>query len=183
MLPLIVLGLGILCALVSRVLLLIAAIRISVGWALGVFLPFGPLFFRLKYAEEARSSMVFRYLTLPFLGFYLVQGSDSALASFSFHKKKPQTNFPQPGDMLYYGTERKSTSVAEPIANLPERRAANDNELIRLRNWYEALRLQKRDLLHSDADGNRLYAADLALYNDALAKATAERNLLDAAPK
>ena len=36
----------------------------------------------------------------------------------------------------------------------------------------------KRDLLHSDSEGNRLYAIDLAAYNEALAKATAEKSAL-----
>jgi hypothetical protein len=42
----------------------------------------------------------------------------------------------------------------------------------------EQLKLRKRDLLHSDIEGNRVYAVDLASYNDALAKATAEKNAL-----
>src|SRR6516162_6076096 len=58
------LGLAIVCALTSRILLLIAAINISTGWAIGVFLPFGPLFFRLNYPEEARNSYLFRVATL-----------------------------------------------------------------------------------------------------------------------
>jgi hypothetical protein len=60
MVSLVFLGLAIVCALISRILLLIAAINISAGWAFGVFLPFGPLFFRLNYPEAARNSFLFR---------------------------------------------------------------------------------------------------------------------------
>jgi len=64
MVSLVFLGLAIVCALISRILLLIAAIDISAWWALGVFLPFGPLFFRLNYPEQARNSYLFRVATL-----------------------------------------------------------------------------------------------------------------------
>src|SRR5438128_9434351 len=64
MVSLVFLGLAIVCALISRILLLIAAIDISAWWALGVFLPLGPLFFRLNYPEQARNSYLFRVATL-----------------------------------------------------------------------------------------------------------------------
>src|SRR5438132_12574455 len=64
MVSLVFLGLAIVCALISRILLLIAAIDISAWRALGVFLPFGPLFFRLNYPEQARNSFLFRVATL-----------------------------------------------------------------------------------------------------------------------
>ena len=67
--------------------------------------------------------------------------------------------------------------------DLEARRLANAGEFERLRAEGEALRLRKRDLLHSDAEGNRDYARDLALYHEALAKATAERDALTAAGK
>jgi hypothetical protein len=38
--------------------------------------------------------------------------------------------------------------------------------------------LKKRDLLHSDVAGNEAYTVELAQYNAALAKATAEKNAL-----
>ena len=40
------------------------------------------------------------------------------------------------------------------------------------------MRLQKRDLLHSDAEGNLVYNIELAQYNAALEKANAEKNAL-----
>jgi hypothetical protein len=59
-----------------------------------------------------------------------------------------------------------------------QRRAANATEFERLQGLEAELKLRKRDLLHSDTEGNRLYAIDLAAYNEALAKATAEKNAL-----
>src|SRR5881275_782005 len=64
MVSLVFLGFAIVCALISRILLLIAAIDISAWWALGVFLPFGPLFFRLNYPEQARNSFLFRFVVM-----------------------------------------------------------------------------------------------------------------------
>jgi hypothetical protein len=61
---------------------------------------------------------------------------------------------------------------------LAERRTANATELERLRGIEAELKLRKRDLLHSDTEGNRVYAIDLASYNEALAKATTEKNVL-----
>jgi hypothetical protein len=61
---------------------------------------------------------------------------------------------------------------------LEQRRAANATELERLRGIEAELKLRKRDLLHSDTEGNRIYAIDLAAYNEALAKATTEKNAL-----
>ena len=73
-------------------------------------------------------------------------------------------------------SSKKTNSVsAAPTPSVAQRRAANATELERL---DAELKLRKRDLLHSDAEGNRLYAIDLAAYNEALAKATAEKNAL-----
>ena len=54
---------------------------------------------------------------------------------------------------------------------------------MRLRTVYDELKLRKRDLLHSDVEGNRNYVLDLAIYNEALARAMIERNALDAMAK
>ena len=76
----------------------------------------------------------------------------------------------------------KSANVAARVTpSLEQRRAVNATEFERLRGLEEQLRLRKRDLLHSDTEGNRVYASDLASYNDALAKATAEKNALASA--
>jgi hypothetical protein len=75
----------------------------------------------------------------------------------------------------------KPVAPPAPTPTLELRRAVNAQDFESLRKWAEQLRLRKRDLLHSDTEGNRQYQADLALYNDALVKAIAERNALDAA--
>ena len=59
-----------------------------------------------------------------------------------------------------------------------ERRISNTREFEHLRTWGEALRLKKRDLLHSDTAGNATYAAEFAQYTTALEKAKAERSVL-----
>src|SRR5437763_15232993 len=85
MVSLVFLGLAIVCALISRILLLIAAGDISAWWALGVFLPFGPLFFRLNYPEQARTSYLFRVATL--------------LCSFGFVVTRPGSNINARGSL------------------------------------------------------------------------------------
>jgi hypothetical protein len=183
MVSLVFLGLAIVCALISRILLLIAAINISAGWAFGVFLPFGPLFFRLKYPEEARNSYLFRVATLLcVLGFVIYQprmtlrlpGMHSTAASPRPSKQTVGYAMEKPGTLK----KVTATPTPAPTPTLAERRAANATELERLRGVEAELKLRKRDLLHSDTEGNRIYAIDLAAYNEALAKATAEKNAL-----
>ena len=184
MVALVFLGLAILCALISRILLVTAAIKISGGWAFGVFLPFGPLFFRLNYPEEARSSYFFRVATLAcFLGFIIYQprttwhlpGMHPTAGSPRLSKQTAGYAIEKPG------TKIAGTPAPAPTPALAERRAANAAELERLRGLEAELKLRKRDLLHSDTEGNRVYAIDLASYNEALAKANAEKSALAAA--
>ena len=73
-----------------------------------------------------------------------------------------------------------STPMPRLAPSFNERYAANARELEQLRVWGEQLRARKRDLLPNDAEGNRVYAIDFSMYNDALAKATAERDSLSA---
>ena len=182
MVSLVFLGLAIVCALISRILLLIAAIDISVWWALGVFLPFGPLFFRLNYPEQARNSYLFRVATVVCIfGFVVMRPG----LNFSLRGGHRTTLFaPQTKQPVGYAVEKpvsskKTNSVsAAPRPSVAQRRAANATELERLHGLDAELKLRKRDLLHSDTEGNRLYAIDLAAYNEALAKATAEKNAL-----
>src|SRR6266487_2278683 len=179
MVSLVFLGLAIVCALISRILLLIAAIDISVWWALGVFLPFGPLFFRLNYPEQARNSYLFRVATLLCIFGFVVMRPGLSLSMHDGHRtaSSPQRSKQPVG----YAMEKplKSANVAARVTpSLDQRRAVNATEFERLRGLEEQLRLRKRDLLHSDTEGNRVYASDLASYNDALAKATAEKNAL-----
>jgi hypothetical protein len=182
MVALVFLGLAIVCALVSRILLLIAAINISTGWAFGVFLPFGPLFFRLKYPDEARKSLFFRVATLLCVfGFVIYQPRTLHLPGFHPTAMSPRQSKQTVGyAMEKPGTSKKvtGTPTPAPTPTSEQRRTANAAELERLRGVEAELKLRKRDLLHSDTEGNRVYAIDLAAYNDALGKATAEKNAL-----
>src|SRR5436190_9378212 len=78
-------------------------------------------------------------------------------------------------------SKKTNPAAAEPTLTLDQRRATNAKELERLHGVEEQLKLRKRDLLHSDTEGNRLYTIDLASYNGALAKASAEKNALASA--
>lgn len=181
MVSLVFLGLAIVCALISRVLLLIAAIDISVWWALGIFLPFGPLFFRLNYPEQARNSYLFRVATLVCIfGFVVMRPGLNFSPRGGRHPTffAPQTKQPVGYAMEKPVSSKKTNSVSAAPTPVAQRRAANATELERLHGLEAELKLRKRDLLHSDTEGNRLYAIDLAAYNEALAKATAEKNAL-----
>jgi hypothetical protein len=174
---------GLICAVISRILLLIAALDVSVWWALGVFLPFGPLLFRLSYPDLAQSSRIFRLAMLPCFAFFLILGP-GPLYKHHVNKTRLATVHPFSYGLESHGSEKKSAgSSAQAVQlapNLQERRAANVRELQRLAAWNEALRIKKRDLLHSDVQGNRSYEAELAQYNAALEKATAEKNAVAA---
>jgi hypothetical protein len=171
---LIFLGIGLLCILIGRILLIRAAFGVSVGWGLGIFLPFGPLLFRLSYPDLAPLSKTFRLVALPcILAYFVLRSgpmSGSHFDQFFKHKEVPSA----PAN--HYGLEKVSKPIAPPT--LEQRRAINATELERLAAWSQALRLKKRDLLHSDVQGNIAYDAELADYNAALAKATAEKNAL-----
>ena len=177
---------GLICAVISRILLLIAAIDVNVWWALGVFLPFGPLLFRLSYPDLARSSRIFRLATLPCFALFLILGPGPVYTRH-VNKTRLATAHPFSYGLENHSFEKKSAGssvqAVQLAPNIEERRAANANELERLAAWNEALRLKKRDLLHSDVEGNRAYEAELAQYNAALQKANAEKNALAAGAK
>ena len=178
---------GLLCAVISRILLVIAALDVSAWWALGVLLPFGPLLFRLNYPDLAHSSRLLRLATMPCFFFYLVLGPG---LSYKHHLAKATQVGSSPP--VYYSLEThkprgKSAKSSGPVVqltpNMEERRAANFREFQRLYAWNEALKLRKRDLLHSDAERNRAYDLELAQYNAALQKANAEKAAIAALPK
>jgi hypothetical protein len=163
------LGIGVVCILIGRILLIGAAFRVSVWWGLGIFLPFGPLLFRLTYPDLAPLSRIFRLIAAPCILAYFV--FRPALPSYDkFFKQKPVPSAPA----NHYASEKVSQKIA--ARSLDERRAANAKELERLTAWAEALKLRKRDLLHSDVQGNIDYNAEVTEYNAALAKAVAEKN-------
>jgi hypothetical protein len=171
---LIFLALGLLCILIGRILLIRAAFGISVWWGLGIFLPFGPLLFRLNYPDLAPLSKTFRLIALPCILAYFVLRpgamSGSQFDKFFKHKEVPS------GPANHYGLEKAFRKA--PAPSLADRRLANNREFERLNAWYAALRLKKRDLLHSDVAGNEAYMVELTQYNAALKKATDERNSL-----
>jgi hypothetical protein len=191
---LIFLIIGLLCAIVGRILLIGAAFAVSVWWGLGVFLPFGPLLFRLSYPDAAERSRMFRLATLPCILLYLLLGHGWLLNSSQQHHHFNSSQ-PAPAQATGYALERPGHSIIEKSAAfspaikvgstpaLAEREAANAGEFARLRAWDEKLRLQKRDLLHSDMEGTRAYNNELAQYNAALEDANAEKASLAALTK
>jgi hypothetical protein len=166
------LALGIVLILIGRILLIGAAFSVSVWWGLGIFLPFGPLLFRLSYPDLAPLSRTLRLFALPCILAYFVlrPGPMSGYDHFFKHKDVPAA----PAN--HYALEKVAKAVASP--NLEQRRTENVKEFERLQAWGEGLRLKKRDLLHSDVQGNIAYAAELQQYNAALAKATADKEAL-----
>ena len=174
MAALIFLALGVLCILIGRILLIRSAFGISVWWGLGIFLPFGPLLFRLSYPDLAPLSRTFRLVALPCILAYFVLRpgplSGSNFDKFFKHKEVPSA----PAN--HYGLEKAPQKA--PAPSLADRRLASNREFERLNAWYAALRLKKRDLLHSDVAGNEAYMVELTQYNAALKKATDERNSL-----
>jgi hypothetical protein len=165
------LALGIVLILIGRILLIGAAFSVSVWWGLGIFLPFGPLLFRLNYPDLAPLSRILRLFALPCIFAYFVLRPDPLNYDKFFKDKSVQA---APAD--HYGIETISKVVAAP--NLEKRREANEKEFARLAAWSKALKLKKRDLLNSDVQGNVFYEGELAQYNEALAKATAEKQAL-----
>jgi len=168
------LAIGLVCVLIGRILLIRAAFGVSIWWGLGIFLPFGPLLFRLSYPDLAPLSKTFRLVALPcILAYFALRPGQLSGANYDrFFKHKDVPSAPA----NHYGLEKISKAIMAPT--LEQRRAINATELERLTAWNQALRLKKRDLLHSDTQGNLAYNAEVAEYNAALTKATAEKNVL-----
>lgn len=164
--------------MIGRILLISAAFGVSVWWGLSIFLPFGPLLFRLNHPDLAPLSRKFRLAVLPcLLGYFVLRGPTTSSRYDKFFKFNSVPSAPA----NHYGLEKISKAVRP--SSLEERRAANARELERLAAWSEALRLKKRDLLHSDVEGNKAYNAEVLEYNAALTKATTEKAALAAATK
>src|SRR5204863_402493 len=163
MVSLIFLGLAIVCALISRILLLIAAIDISARWALGVFLPFGPLFFRLNYPEQARNSYLFRVATLLCIfGFVVMRPG----LNFSPRGNHGTTSFtPQAKQTVGYAMEKpipsRKTNPAAAVPTLDQRRATNANVLekhVLMDGFKIVIDLEKSrgSYMYDEATGRRL---------------------------
>jgi hypothetical protein len=184
MLPLVLLSLALASALISRFLLIKAAFAISPWWGLGVLLPFGPTIFRLSFPDQARNAWRFGVATLALFFFYILSSPQLGL--------KTRTGFFGKGSWFHWaGTTKVGHNIFDPskpvdlsapkpapTPSLEERREKNSRELADLRAWNERLHLKKRDLLHSDSEGNRMYAIEVDSYNAALAKASADRAAL-----
>lgn len=156
--------------LIGRILLISAAFGVSVWWGFGIFLPFGPMLFRMNYPDLAPMSRTFRLFSLPCILAYFVLGPGTLPGSHREQKPVPS------GPANHYGLDNifKRTSSS----NLDERRAANAKEMERLTAWAETLHVKKRDLLRSDAEGTQAFNNEVAEFNVALAKATAEQKAL-----
>jgi hypothetical protein len=100
------------------------------------------------------------------------------LASYFHWRSKPAI-----GANIFDPSKPKNLSAPKPVPTptLEERREKNSKELADLRAWNERLRLKKRDLLHSDGEGNRMYAIEIDSYNAAMTKAAGERAALSSA--
>jgi hypothetical protein len=173
-LALIFLAVGVILMLIGRVLLISAAFGVSVWWGLGIFLPFGPMLFRMNFPDLAPMSRTFRLFSLPCILAYFVlrPGPLSGSHTDQFFKQKQVPSAPA----NHYGLEK--ISKPSMTSSLDERRATNAKEMERLTAWAEALHVKKRDLLHSDVEGTKAFNAEVAEYNVALAKATAEQSAI-----
>jgi hypothetical protein len=171
---------GLLCSFISRALLVVGAFSVSFWWGLGVFLPFGPAIFRHTYPDQSHGSRKFGIAALPCFFLFVALGGFTYLPGSSGSRFSIMDTSP----LLAYARENKppvlQTQKAAPAPtappNLEERRAINYREFQRLNAWSEALKLRKRDLLHSDTEGNRIYEIELAQYKAALANANAEKD-------
>ena len=92
---------------------------------------------------------------------FRVGGSSLSGSHFFKHKDVPA------GPANHYGLEKSG--------NLQERRIANAKEMERLTAWAQTLHLKQRDLLKSDVEGGKAFNAEVAEYNAAVTKATAEQ--------
>ena len=73
---------------------------------------------------------------------------------------------------------RSHSNTNKDTRPIAERRADNDRQFERLRQWEEALRRQKASMLPTDVKGSQAYAVDLQEYNEALLLANAEKQAL-----
>jgi hypothetical protein len=176
--PLIFLLLGLLCGLVARILLVTAAFGISKKWGVGVFFPFGPLFFRLSFPDEARRARKFQLATLPCIFLYMILSPEMIPSTRvglvrigpAGHEKLALVAGSYTWKFSGYGSEPASKPV-----DIKERHTAMDREFERLRVWSEKLRARKRDLLNSDTEGALAYNRDATEFNAAVDKANSEK--------
>jgi hypothetical protein len=117
------------CAFIGRILLVTAAFGVSVGWGLTVlFVPFGPLFFRMNYKELAHPTRYWRLATGPLLLLFFLNGGTGSVSSF-FHQFGKQdtaeeasagdTHFHLPNPSKIIASLKHADSPAEANAATP----------------------------------------------------------------
>ena len=182
--PVVFLLLGALCSLISRCLLIKAAWSVSKRWGVGIFLPFGPYFFRRQFPEDVQRARKFQLAAIPCVFVYVLVSPelipDTRIGFVRVGPPGQEKHALAVGGHLFsFGG-----SVAAPrpeqtaTVSMEERRVAHEREMKRLSEWSEALRVRRRDLLKSDVEGARAYDRDATAYNVALAKATIESESL-----
>jgi hypothetical protein len=180
----IILGVGLLCALVGRALIIAAAFRISWQWGIGVLLPFGPMAFRLSYPDDARRARPFQLAAIPCFFLYVLLGPGNGLSlmtrSYSQKTPVPATGYALEKPRPSHKSSNGLAGVFRSGPTIEQRRVANARDFERLAIKDKELKLRKRDLLRSDVEGNASYVRDLAEYNAALAEANKEKNELAA---
>ncbi len=128
------------------------------------------MLFRISYPDLAPWSRTFRLIALPcILAYFVIR--PGAPDYDKFFKQKPVPSAPA----NHYALEKVSKVMASSVE---KRREANEKEFARLAAWNRTLKLKKRDLLNSDVQGNVFYEGELAQYNEALAKANAEKQVI-----
>ena len=127
MVSLVFLAVGVVCILIGRILLIGAAFGVSVWWGLGIFLPFGPMLFRISYPDLAPWSRTFRLIALPcILAYFVIR--PGAPDYDKFFKQKPVPSAPA----NHYALEKVSKVMASSVE---KRREANEKEFARLAAW------------------------------------------------
>ena len=181
--PVVFLLLAALCSLISRCLLIKAAWSVSARWGIGIFLPFGPYFFRRQFPEDVHRARMFQLAAIPLVFIYVLVSPemipDTRVALIRVGPPGQEKLGLALGGHVFCGggaTARQSTAAQPepPSVSLDARRIAHEQEMTRLAEWSEALRIRRRDLLKSDVEGARAYDRDATAYNAALAKANEE---------
>ena len=181
--PVVFLLLAVLCSLISRCLLIKAAWSVSVRWGIGIFLPFGPYFFRRQFPEDVHRARMFQLAAIPLVFAYVLLSPelipDTRVAFVRVGPPGQEKLALSLGGHLFGGGGATTSGTIpsqpqQPTVSPEERRLSHQREMKRLAEWSEALRIRRRDLLKSDVEGARAYDRDAIAYNAALAKANEE---------
>lgn len=186
--PVVLLLVAALCSLISRCLLIKAAWSVSKRWGFGIFLPFGPYFFRRQYPDDVQLARKFQLAAIPCVFIYVLISPEMIPDTrVAFVRVGPpgqeKLALSLGGHVFGRGGNSASSAPADAKAEQPtfsaeERRFAHEREMKRLAEWSEALRIRRRDLLKSDVEGARAYDREATAYNAALAKANEESTVL-----